>query len=132
MGFELHPKNLKPEEIEFSKRAVVAYKRIRPTVQQGDLYRLASPYEKPYSALMYANEDKSHAVVFVLGLDKDGEKPVSLRLSGLADGGKYKIAEINCDAPHDAKFDGRSLDVTLHGPYDSAVFELSRTTACAD
>ena len=122
MGFELHPKNLKPEEIEFSKRAVVAYKRIRPTVQQGDLYRLASPYEKPYSALMYANEDKSHAVVFVLGLDKDGEKHVSLKLSGLADGEKYKITEINCDTPHDAKFDGRSLDVTLHGPYDSAVF----------
>ena len=105
MGFELHPKNLNPEEIEFSKRAVVAYKRIRPTVQQGDLYRLASPYEKPYSALMYANEDKSHAVVFVLGLDKDGEKHVSLKLSGLADGEKYKITEINCDTPHDAKFD---------------------------
>lgn len=73
-------------------------------------------------AVMGVNEDKSHAVVFVLGLDKDGEKHVSLKLSGLADGEKYKITEINCDTPHDAKFDGRSLDVTLHGPYDSAVF----------
>ncbi len=125
MGFELHPKDLKPEEVDFAKRAVADYKRIRPVVQQGDLYRLASPYENPYSALMYANEDRSRAVVFVLGLKDDGEKPVSLVLSGLASDKKYDISEIDCDAPRAVKFDGRTLDTTLRGPYDSSVFELS-------
>ena len=125
MGFELHPKNLKPEEVLFAKRAVADYKRIRPVVQQGDLYRLASPYEKPYSALMYANEDKSHAVVYVLGLKEEGEKPVSIRLSGLAADREYDIAEIDCAAPRASSFAGRDLSLSLHGPYDSAVFELN-------
>jgi len=124
MGFELHPKNLKPEEVLFAKRAVADYKRIRPVVQQGDLYRLASPYEKPYSALMYTNEDKSHAVVYVLGLKEEGEKPVSIRLSGLATDREYDISEIDCDAPRASSFAGRDLSLSLRGPYDSAVFEL--------
>lgn len=125
MGFELHPKDLKPEEIAFAKRAVKDYKRIRPIVQQGDLYRIASPYANPYSALLYANADKSHAVVFVLGLDGKGDESVSLKLSGLLDGVEYAISEINCDKTHGAKLDGRTLDLTLSNPYDSAVFELS-------
>ncbi len=124
MGFELHPSKLTPEEIAFGKRAVADYKRIRPVVQQGDLYRLASPYENPYSALMFADEGKAHAVVMVLGLDGEGKKSVSLNLSGLEEGVEYAIKEINCDKPHPAKFSGRSLELELDGPFDSAVFEL--------
>ena len=125
MGFELHPKDLKPEEAAFAKRAVADYKRIRPVVQQGDLYRLASPYENPYAALMYVNEDKSHAVVIVLGLDKEGDNEVSLRLGGLSADGRYAISEIDCDNPHGAELKGREVRFQLHGSYDSAVFELS-------
>ena len=132
MGFELHPKDLKPEEVVFAKNAVADYKRIRPVVQQGDLYRLASPYVNPYSALMYVKredgtgkgKDGPDAVVFVLGLKDEGDKAVSLSLSGLVEGAKYDISEINCTAPHDAKLDGRRLVLNLHGPYDSAVFEI--------
>ena len=51
LGFELHPKDMKPEEIAFAKAAVADYKRIRPVVQRGDLYRLVSPYEKPLAPL---------------------------------------------------------------------------------
>jgi hypothetical protein len=51
---------------------------------------------------------------------------VSLDLTGLAEGAKYDIAEINCTVPHDAKLDGRRLCLALHGPYDSAVFEISQ------
>ena len=129
LGFELHPKDLTPEEVAFAKNAVADYKRIRSVVQQGDLYRLASPYANPYSALMYTNGDRSHAIVFVLGLKENGEKPVSLNLTGLAEGAKYDIAEINCTVPHDAKLDGRRLSLSLRGPYDSAVFELRRPIA---
>ena len=73
---------------------------------------------------MYTNGDRSHAIVFVLGLKENGERPVSLDLTGLAEGAKYDIAEINCTVPHDAKLDGRRLSLSLRGPYDSAVFEL--------
>ena len=75
---------------------------------------------------MYANADKSRAVVFVLGLDKDGEMPVSLVLSGLVEGAAYDISEIDCDVPRSAVLDGRNLKLSLNGPYDSAVFEISR------
>ena len=51
---------------------------------------------------------------------------MSLNLTGLAEGAKYDIAEINCAASHDAKLDGRRLSLALHGPYDSAVFEISQ------
>lgn len=124
MGFELHPKDLKPGEIAFAKRAVEDYKRIRPIVQQGDLYRIASPYSNPYSALLYTNADKSRAVVFVLGLDGKDDKPVSIKLSGLLEGAKYAISEINCDKEHDAKLEGSTLSMVMRGPYDSAVFEV--------
>ncbi|MCR5413628.1 MAG: alpha-galactosidase [Kiritimatiellae bacterium] len=124
MGFELHPKNLSKEEIAFAKRAVADYKRIRPVVQQGDLYRLASPYENPYSALMYVSGDRSRAVVFVLGLKEKGEHEVSLGLQGLD--GEYSIEEIDCDSPRDFRFGGKKLGFGLSGPYDSAVFELRR------
>jgi len=54
-------------------------------------------------------------------------KAVSLDLSGLADGVQYGISEINCTEPHGAKLDGRNMKLTLRGPYDSAVFEVTRT-----
>ncbi len=122
LGFELHPKDLTPDEVSFAKRAVAHYKRIRPIVQQGDLYRLASPYENPYAALMYVGES-SDAAVFVLGLDKEGEHDVVLELDGLGDG-EHDLAEIDCDKPHRASLEGRTLKLGLAGPYDSAVFEL--------
>lgn len=40
------------------------------------------------------------------------------------DGAKYDISEINGASSHGARLDGRSLNLTLRGPYDSAVFEL--------
>ncbi len=73
---------------------------------------------------MFADEGKTHAVVMVLGLDGEGKKSVSLNLSGLEEGVEYSLAEINCDKPHPAKFSGRSLELELDGPFDSAVFEL--------
>ena len=56
LGFELHPKDMTADEIAFAKAAVADYKRIRPVVQRGDLYRLVSPYEKPLAALMYVRD----------------------------------------------------------------------------
>ena len=125
MGFELHPKNLSADELAFAKAAVETYKRIRPIVQQGDLYRLASPYENPYSALMYVNEDKSRAVVFALGLDGFRGRDVEFSLSGIDPSKTYTMTEINCDKrKHSAKLEGRTFSTKFNGQYDSAVFEL--------
>ncbi|MBQ6330028.1 MAG: alpha-galactosidase [Kiritimatiellae bacterium] len=138
LGFELHPKDMTAEDIAFAKAAVADYKRIRPVVQRGDLYRLVSPYEKPLSALMYVSETIDAAAVFALGLKIDGKRTEMLRLRGLDPTALYSIREINrgehlhSESPINP-VSGRDLmehglAVTLLGDYDSAVFELCRCT----
>ncbi len=136
-GFELHPKDMTADEIKFAKKAVADYKRIRPTVQQGDLYRLVSPYDNLYSSLMYVNEDKTHAVVFIYGLSRGIRKdfPTPLILQGLDLDKKYKLQELNVAKRKHTHVDGRTfsgkslnsmgLPFTLNGDYDSACIELT-------
>ena len=136
LGFELHPKDMTPEEVAFSKAAVADYKRIRPIVQRGDLYRLVSHYEKPFSSLMYVDETKDGAVLFALGLIIDGERNEILKLRGLDPKAKYSIKEINCGSKQHASFSesgmtGEDLmtngvSIRLSGEYDSAVFEIKK------
>lgn len=97
LGFELHPKNMTPEEISFAKRCVENYKRIRPVVQRGDLYRIASPYEGDHAAFAYVSADRRHAVAFVYGLGrlfKSGAVE-ALRIPGLDPKKRYRVEEIN-------------------------------------
>lgn len=133
LGFELHPKDMTAEEIAFAKAAVADYKRIRPVVQRGDLYRLVSPYEKPLSALEYVHD--GNAVVFALGLKDIGEHIETLKLRGLDAEAKYSISEIDCGerlhAESPKATTGRELMenglvVRIAGDYDSAVFEIGR------
>ena len=138
LGFELHPKDLTAKEIEFSKAAVADYKRIRPIVQRGDLYRLVSPYEKPLAALMYADCTKGSAALFALGLKIAGEHAETLKLRGLDPAATYAVKEINRGERLHLDGDsaamtatGRELmesgiSVRLAGDYDSAVFEIER------
>ena len=133
LGFELVPEKLTAEEVEFSKKAVADYKRIRPIVQQGDLYRLVSPYENDYAALMYVDDAKASAAVFTLGLDKPVDGVVLLKCRGLDPAKVYTVTELNrgekLHAQEKLKFFGgdlmtKGLPVTLRGAYDSAVFIL--------
>lgn len=121
MGFELHPNKLKPEEVEYAKGRVAQYKRIRPVVQQGDLYRLASPYENPYSSLMYVSPDKAQAVVFVLGLDKPVDKTVTIKLQGLDPSKSYAVR----GKPVSGKeLMDSGIQIALGGAYSSEVVEV--------
>ena len=97
LGIEMQPKRLTPDELEFSKVAIDNYKRIRPVIQFGDLYRLVSPYDNVgMAALMYVTETKNKAVLFGYNLDKNLRyKFPPLKLNGLDPAKKYKITEIN-------------------------------------
>ena len=127
LGFELHPKDLSPEDLEYAKGRVAQYKRLRPIVQQGDLYRLASPYENPYSALMYVDEAKEKAVFFLLGLaDKQTVFNGKIRLQGLNDKASYMIEGKTYTGE---KLMNDGLELTLKGAYDSKVLEIIRAQA---
>ena len=136
LGFELDPKNMVPEEIAFAKKAVADYMRLRPVIQQGDLYRLVSPWENTYAALMYVSDDQSRAAVFVYGLSRfiltDYLTPLSLQ--GLDPNKRYCVTEVNRDKREHSRVSGKTLagsallemglPIKLDGDYDSAIFEL--------
>ncbi|MGO9113168.1 MAG: alpha-galactosidase [Thermoguttaceae bacterium] len=136
LGFELHPKNMAADEIAFAKKAVADYKRLRPVIQQGDLYRLVSPWENNHASLMYANDDKSRAVVFLWGLNRFilTDYPTPLMLQGLDPHRRYRIVEINKEKRVHSRVNGKTLGgaalmamglpIQMEGDYDSAVFEL--------
>ncbi|HEY9154226.1 MAG TPA: alpha-galactosidase, partial [Opitutaceae bacterium] len=137
LGFELQPKELSADEVAFAKKAVVDYKRIRSVVQQGNLYRLVSPWENSYASLMYVNDDQTHAVVFLYGLNRfvQTDYALPLLLQGLDPAKHYRVAEIDAGQHEHSRVNGKTLSggsleamglpVRLEGDYDSAVFELT-------
>ena len=97
LGMEMVPAKLNDAEKEYAKRAIAEYKTIRPIVQQGDLYRLISPYEgdKNFTSLMYVNESKEKAVLFAYRhlIWREMSTPI-IRLQGLKADAKYRIREV--------------------------------------
>ena len=97
LGVELVPSTMNPAEFAYAKRAIAEYKKIRPVVQQGDLYRLISPYDgnRDYSSLMYVDEAKERSIVFVYRhlCKRDSSYPI-IRLQGLKADAKYRIREV--------------------------------------
>ena len=136
-GFELNPAKLSAEERKTARKAVETYKSIRPVVQQGDLYRLVSPYEANRAVLLYASEDRSRAVLFVYGLVRTGhgDYPAPVVLDGLDPARRYRVTELNGGGRIHSDFVNRTVGgdalmsdgfrFRLFGrDYDSAVFEL--------
>ncbi len=100
LGMEIQPKNMNEQELEFSKRAIEAYKRIRPVVQFGEQYRLLSPYEGPVAALMYADDTKDNLVLFAYRMNylhNQGVPPV--RLDGVDENKTYRIHDLTPSNP---------------------------------
>lgn len=97
LGMELQPKDLQGEERAFAKNAVETYKKIRPVVQFGDLYRLVSPYDEGgWAANMYVAKDKKSAVVLAYSFEFHGrDRFLEFRLNGLDKNKKYKLTELN-------------------------------------
>lgn len=97
LGMEMVPSKMNDAEREYAKRAIAEYKTIRPVVQQGELYRLVSPYEgkRDFSSLMYVTENKERAVLFAYRhWFKHDMSNIIIRLQGLNPDAKYKIREV--------------------------------------
>lgn len=99
LGMELQPRDLSPEEKVLAQRCIDSYKQYRDLIFNGDLYRLASPYQGNYYALMYVAPDRSRAVVFTFALAYDARTMggKSFRLQGLDPQRSYKVTEQNVD-----------------------------------
>jgi alpha-galactosidase len=139
LGMDLQPKDMNPEEKEFSKKAIQEYSSIKHIVQKGDLYRLLSPYESNRVALMYATPDQKEALVFSYLKRKEiyGNEQV-LMLRGLDPKKRYVLKEVNKDTRRYSwltSFEGKSftgeflmtygVKFTMYQEYESAVLQLT-------
>lgn len=97
LGMEIQPKNMTAEEIDFCRNAIANYKKIRPIVQQGDIYRLLSPYDGLGAAsLMYVNPDKQNAVFFWWKTETFVNQHVPrITMAGLDPDKMYRVSELN-------------------------------------
>ena len=138
LGMEMKPSDFTDKEKEFAKNAIETYKQIRPVIQQGDLYRLTSPYEKrPYVSLMYNTPEKDRAVFFLFRrhfIKDEWETPH--KMAGLDPNRKYMIREINVENPkRKVAIDGKVVSgrflmengiyLTLNRDLQSVVLELT-------
>ena len=137
LGIELQPKDMTDEERQQCTTCFADYKRLRPIVQTGNLYRLISPYEnKGVSSLMYVDDSKDQAVLFVYKIVNYCDQPLPrLRLAGLNPEKTYTLHERNIRVNQKAcsldgkQFTGRFLmdvgiEIPLWEDYASRVFEI--------
>lgn len=57
------------EEKKIAKEKIAEYKQIRDVVHNGDLYRLASPFESERCILQYNSKSKNESIIFCYELD---------------------------------------------------------------
>ena len=96
LGYDINVSGFSKDELLFSQQAIANYKRFSQVVHQGDIYRLASPYEGNRAVVMYSNDIKTKAVVFAYGLNsRYREIFAPIKLQGLNPLKKYLIKEIN-------------------------------------
>lgn len=137
LGIEMRPTDFSKDEMEFAKKAVADYKRLRPVIQQGDLYRLLSPYEHDgvAASLMYVSPDKQKAVVYAYKTCHLVGHPVPrVMLRGLDPDKNYRLHEINKTDKAMDYIDGKAfsgkvlmnsgLNMSLGHEYASRMFEL--------
>ncbi|MGZ3583739.1 MAG: alpha-galactosidase [Ktedonobacterales bacterium] len=115
------------QELEEARSFIATYKRVRSTIQNGQLYRLRSPRVGRFAASQYVAQDGSEVVVFAWGHSQQfGETQVSLPLCGLEEEAHY------ADAISGATYSGaylaqKGLRVNLVGDFDSSMVHLVRT-----
>jgi alpha-galactosidase len=96
LGYDIRVNEMSPEELEFSKKAVQNYHRLKGLIWSADMYRLISPYEEERAVLMYVSQDKTKSLLFSYALHPRTFGQFSpVRLQGLDPNKNYKIEEIN-------------------------------------
>lgn len=113
LGMELQPKDMTDDDKKFCKDVIANYKKIRPVVQQGDLYRLLSPEEgKGAMSLMYVSPDKSEGAFFWFSMDghfRGNHNRMRVAMDGLDPDKQYTVTELNRIDNHPLPFEGATF-----------------------
>lgn len=96
LGFDIKLTDMNKEEIEYCQQAVKNYKRLRPCIMEGDMYRLYSPYDGPHAVTQFVSKDQNQSVVFTFNTyPRYAERNVPVTLRGLDPNRSYRVREIN-------------------------------------
>ena len=97
LGLEMQPKDMNEDDRAVCAQAIADYKKIRPIVQFGDLYRLQSPFDKKgVASLMYVTPEKDDAVFFWWKTETFMNQQLPrIPMAGLDPNKMYKVTELN-------------------------------------
>lgn len=96
LGFDIKLSDMTENEIIYANGAVKNYKRLRPAILEGDMYRLISPYDGDHASTMFVDKEKQQGVVFAFDIyPRFGDKRQPVRLMGLDPEKQYLVKEIN-------------------------------------
>jgi alpha-galactosidase len=112
---------------------IALYKRIRGTVQMGELYRLLSPSSNDVTANQYVSADGKQAVLFAFRhAQQYNTAAPTILLRGLDERAVYRLESIDnkltegLQQVSGAYLMRRGLNLNLRGDYDSTAVILER------
>jgi alpha-galactosidase len=121
------------DDIAIASRMISFYKQIRGTVQDGKLFRLASPVESEFSAMQYVSQDSRQVVAFAfLHSQQFGQSMPLLHLQGLSEDAVYSVSTMDDKIEeHTGKLSGaylmhHGIQLRLRGDYDATAIKLDR------
>jgi alpha-galactosidase len=125
------------QDFALAKQMILYYKSIRETVQNGALYRLASPLLGNLTVNQYVSPDKSQSVVFAfLHSQQFGRKPSPLLLHDLDEKAGYRVTQLDGKTSFNPPSSpivlsgsylmNHGLGFSLVGDYDAVSFKLER------
>ncbi len=121
------------QDFATATRLIALYKRIRPTVQTGDLYRLASPRTADTTVNEYVSPDAKQAVIFALRHSQQYNTAApAIFPRGLDERAMYGVEALDGKlAEKQPQLSGAylmhaGLNVLLRGDYDATAIILDR------
>jgi alpha-galactosidase len=121
------------DDFAAAAKLIALYKRIRSTVQMGDLHRLFSPRTGDVTANEYVSADGKQAVLFVFRHSQEYNTPVpAIYLRGLDERTIYQIESVDDKLMEKqpqlsgAYLMRAGLNVVLRGDFDSTAIVLRR------
>lgn len=120
-------------DFKLAKQRIEWYKNVRGTVQEGRLFRLASPSAGPFTANQYVSADGKQAVMFaVLERQQYGRPAPVVNLRGLEEKALYRVKPLDEKLVEKqtvlsgAYLMEKGLNVRLKGDYDATAVVLER------
>ncbi len=111
LGLEMQPRDMNDEDKAVCRQAITDYKKIRPIVQFGDIYRLISPYDgKGVASLMYVTPEKDDAVFYWWKTETFMNQQLPrVVMAGLDPDKIYMITELNRIDKEPLSFEGKTF-----------------------